>query len=380
MVSLSYPDNCSQFETANVMHGSRTGPTPVFHARELSSPAAELWIKDDGLTSALYGGNKARKLDLILADAQARAARRIVTVGAAGSHHALATAVFARARGMAAAAVLCPQPATEHAAQTLSDAVAMGLQVHATRTLAAVPIKLVTILRRGDYFVPPGGSNALGTQGYVHAVRELGQQIARGELPEPDLIVVAVGSGGTAAGLVGGAVLEGLNAQVVGVRVGGYSPLTRSLVLSLAVRALRALGQTPKIRDLSGRLELEHGYEGRGYGWPSPEAEMALGIGAGLGFQLDLTYTAKAFAKALELVGFPGLPRRPQPRGAGLRLRQGVTGRPLRVLYWHTLAAARPAALTSPLGGSIDLCPALRELFIPTELPPSARPIDAASK
>ncbi len=362
------------------MHGS-TGRTPVFHASGLHSPAGELWIKNDGLTSTLYGGNKARKLEVILDHAQAQAARRIVTVGAAGSHHALATAVFARARGLRAAAILCPQPATQHAQQTLLDAVAVGLEVHPARSLAALPLKLARIWRPGDYLVPPGGSNALGIQGYVRAARELRSQILEGELPEPDVIVVAVGSGGTAAGLLAGARREGLRSQILGVRVGGYPPLTRPLILGLAARALLALGHSSKLRDLSRQLELEHGYEGRGYGWPSPEAELALGVGAGLGFRLDLTYTAKAFAKALELVGFPGLSNRPQAPSPAPRVRPSATGRPLRVLYWHTLAAARPAALTSPLGGSLDLPPALRELFIPSESqPPSARPIDAASE
>src|SRR5688500_11808687 len=77
MVNLSYLDQCSQLEAANIMHGSH-GPTPVFHASGLA-PAGQLWIKNDGLTSTLYGGNKARKLEVILHHAQARAARRIVT-------------------------------------------------------------------------------------------------------------------------------------------------------------------------------------------------------------------------------------------------------------------------------------------------------------
>ncbi|HMJ15415.1 MAG TPA: pyridoxal-phosphate dependent enzyme, partial [Polyangiaceae bacterium] len=190
------------------MQSPATGATPVFQASGLTSPAGELWIKNDGFTSQLYGGNKARKLEPIVADARVRAARRIVTLGAAGSHHALATAVFARASGIAAAAVLCPQPASEHAQQTLRDSVSAGLQVHAAGSVAAMPFKLITILRPGDYFIPPGGSTPLGSQGYAHAAHELNAQIRRGELPQPDVIVVAVGTGGTAAGLLAGILRE----------------------------------------------------------------------------------------------------------------------------------------------------------------------------
>ena len=79
-------------------------PTPIRRC----SP--QLWVKDDGATATLYGGNKVRKLEYLLAAARARGARRIVTVGAGGSHHVLATTLYARTIGIATAAVLFPQP------------------------------------------------------------------------------------------------------------------------------------------------------------------------------------------------------------------------------------------------------------------------------
>src|SRR5271165_3541870 len=92
-------------------------PTPVGRLSPLSTDRSELWVKRDDLTNPEYGGNKVRKLERLLARALERGARRIVTVGAAGSHHVLATAIFGRRVGLEVEAVLVPQPGTGHAAE-----------------------------------------------------------------------------------------------------------------------------------------------------------------------------------------------------------------------------------------------------------------------
>jgi D-cysteine desulfhydrase len=215
-------------------------------------------------------------------------------------------------------------------------------------------------LRRHDYFVPPGGSNRLGTLGYVSAMGELAQQIQRRELPCPDVIVVPVGSGGTAAGLLAGALREALPIRIIGVRVGGYAPLTRPLVLLLAARALEMFGNAAAAARLSRGLELVHDYVGRGYGFGTREAEIACSVAAGFNLELDLTYTAKAFAKALGLVGQAAIE---SERRTGHPLqRVGSAERPLRVLYWHTLSAVRPIA--SANSTSFTLPHALSDLFM----------------
>ena len=113
-------------------------PTPVYRAEGLDLEHGELWVKDDGVTSELYGGNKVRKLELFLAEAVRRGSRRVVTVGAAGSHHVLATTVFSRQLGLKAAAVLCPQPWSEHAEQVLRAALGAGLEAHPVGSVASV--------------------------------------------------------------------------------------------------------------------------------------------------------------------------------------------------------------------------------------------------
>src|SRR5215472_6673366 len=94
-------------------------PTPLEPLEALSRPGCSLWIKRDDLTNPLYGGNKVRKLERLLADAKQRGAQRILTVGAVGSHHVLATAVFGRRAGFEVEAVLVPQPRTAHAVDDL---------------------------------------------------------------------------------------------------------------------------------------------------------------------------------------------------------------------------------------------------------------------
>jgi D-cysteine desulfhydrase len=298
-----------------------TFPTPVFRADALAAEGAELWVKNDGLSALPYGGNKVRKLEWILARALERGARRIVTAGAGGSHHVLATATFARGVGIPVLAVLCPQPWTAHAEATLRASLGQGIEPALVGSMTTVPLGVARHLRRGDFFVPAGGSSTLGTLGYARAVSELVGQIRRGELPEPDVMVAPLGSGGTVAGLLAGVLREGLTSRVVGVSVAVGARLGRAVTLTLAQRATRRDGGGAGLLSLSRALEIDDRQLGEGYGHATVAGEAATRRASEVGLTLDPTYTAKAFARALdELSPRPGPPR--------------------RVLYWHTLSAA----------------------------------------
>lgn len=292
-------------------------PTPVRRCGPADAHGGELWIKDDGGTAPIYGGNKVRKLEYVLAAARARGARRIVTVGAGGSHHVLATTLYARATGMATAAVLWPQPWSTHAEETLRAALGAGLEPFAVGSRAAAPFAVACVLSRGDYFVPPGGSSRTGALGYLAAVRELAQQIRSREAPEPDAIVVPFGSGGTAAGILAGVVREGLKSRVLAVDVAIGWAAGVALVLALARGAVRADGGAATVRLLARRITVERRYLGAGYGYPTTVGTRATEHARALGLSLDPTYTAKTFAAALDLA-------RQSPEQV--------------VLYWHTLS------------------------------------------
>ena len=301
-------------------------PTPVRACPELGSARAELWLKNDGLSHPVYGGNKVRKARALIDEATRRNARRVLSFGAVGSHHLLTLALFARAAHLASAAVVISQPRSEHAEATLRAALGLGLQTYPASHAALVPLLLARAWRTGDYLIPPGGSNALGARACADAIDELMQQIEHGLLPMPDCIVVPLGSGGTCGGLAAGVVRRGLPCRVIGVQVvAGFAP--GAAARSLAQGTLRRTGHAPLAPALRTQLVFDATQVGAGYGCQTIAGRHASEIARTIGLELDQTYTAKAFASVLELLNGSS-PLAPKP-----------VGRPLRVLYWHTLAA-----------------------------------------
>jgi D-cysteine desulfhydrase len=295
-------------------------PTPAFSIGSLSTPRATLWVKRDDLSSPIYGGNKVRKLELLLGAARAAGRSKLLTIGAVGSHQVVATAVYGKRYGFAVEAILVRQPSSPHARRNLQVALAHGLLATAAPAWALAPPLLATRWERDAYFIRLGGSSALGSLGFVDAGRELASQIAAGALPEPDVVVVAVGSGGTAAGLAVGFEQSGLRTRVLGVAVSPPTPLLAHLARQLALKtgALAGLGPAAAKRAAQ-RIEVEGRWIGRGYGHPTPEGDAALAEARGVGLTLDPTYTAKGFAAALAHV------------------REGNSR---NVLFWHTLSTA----------------------------------------
>ncbi|MBI2390290.1 MAG: pyridoxal-phosphate dependent enzyme [Deltaproteobacteria bacterium] len=312
-------------------------PTPVTeltHAAAAAGlPRGALLAKRDDLTSDVYGGNKVRKLERLLEEAKARGARRVVTIGAIGSHHVLATAIFGRAEGFEVDAILAPQTDTPHAEKVARVGATLGYTAYPVGSFAAVPLAVARRMRRGAYLIPPGGSSVTGSLGFVDAGLELAEQIARGELPRPASVVVALGSGGTAAGLLVGLEQAGLlvgsggapPVELVAVQVVDppFGSAAHTLSLALAIRRrMKAPLTRAAITRLSQSLRVVRAYLGHGYGSPTPEGEAATMLAARDGLTLDPTYTAKTFAAAVEEA----------------RTRR-VSG---PVLFWMTLSATGP--------------------------------------
>lgn len=316
-------------------------PTPV--ERVASVGASELWVKRDDRTHAAYGGNKVRKLEALLADARARGARRLVTVGAVGSHHVLATTYFGKRAGFEVEAVLVPQPRTEHVVEVLRADLALGLRAYPVGSWGAAPwaVAARAFAAGGPAgkarVIPVGGSSVLGSMPYVDAGLELAAQVRAGELPEPDVCVVAVGSGGTAGGLAAGFAAAGLRTTVVGVCV-STPPWALTMLTRHFARACARRHRVPVARL---RVVIDRRFLGAGYAYPTPEGAEATRVASDLaGLPLDPTYTAKTFACALWFA----------------RAR-----RARHILYWHTLSSAPMAPL---LGGAH----AVTEEDIPREL------------
>jgi 1-aminocyclopropane-1-carboxylate deaminase/D-cysteine desulfhydrase-like pyridoxal-dependent ACC family enzyme len=272
-------------------------PTPVHQAEE------RLWVQRDDLSDSRYGGNKVRKLEHLLAVA-ARRGGPVLTAGAIGSHHVVATAVHAGQLGLPVEAVRFPQPMTDHVTEMAARAEALGVRTTMAPTPETMPFVLArrwaVLSRQRGTLVTPGGSTPLGVLGYVGAGLELVDRFAAEGWAEPDEVVVALGSGGTAVGLAVGLALGGWRrATVVAVRVADRIVTNRPVLVGLetGVRGLLAVGGAVPPR---ARWRIDGRWFGPGYGHPTPAGRAAAERALGWGVTSEPTYTAKALAAAAD--------------------------------------------------------------------------------
>jgi 1-aminocyclopropane-1-carboxylate deaminase/D-cysteine desulfhydrase-like pyridoxal-dependent ACC family enzyme len=306
-------------------------PTPLTRVESPDGWEGELWMKRDDLSSPLYGGNKVRKLEYLIADARAGGAGRLITTGVVGSHHCLATAVHGRRLGLPTSLVVFPQPMTPHAEEMARLNRAWADEVRTCRTFATQPFVEAALRwrRRKErpYVIPGGGSSALGSLGYVGAALELAEQVRRGEMPRPGTIAVAAGTLGTVAGLAIGAALTGVTDRILAVRIVPSTIANAWTLARLVEGALRLLADAgaavPDARAVVDRVELLGDYYGAGYGHPTDSGARSTEWFAARGATLDPTYTAKTAAAVLDRL---------------------TTGPAAVVLYWHTLSALLPPA------------------------------------
>ncbi len=319
-----------------------TYPTPLERVLVTRDGRGELWLKDDGQTSPLYGGNKVRKLEHLIGEALARGSQQLLTFGAAGSHHVYASSVFGLRHGLRVRAVLFPQPWSEHAEQMLRLTLASGADCVASRAGPSALPRVLRQLRRGTYVIPPGGSSRVGCQGYIAAAAELRAQLKARALGDFDELVVSAGSCGTAAGLVVGLGRDRSKSRVIAAPVAGpawgMGLLLRQLVARNGLRR-------------GGTFSVDSTHTGRGYGYESLGGRRCVEYAQKIGLTTDPTYTAKAFATALSRLD-PRWLAQPTEEPAfvpaealeNAACTDETHGR-FRVLYWHTLAAPSGAAL-----------------------------------
>ena len=265
----------------------------------------DLWLKDDS-GGPPVGGNKARKLELLVADALRRGCRTLVTVGYLGTNHGLATALAAREADLDVALVLVREVATDHVRDTLLRCAALGASLHyaANEIVSAVVAARILagckLAGGAPYWVPPGGSSPLGTLGYVEAGLELADQVQRGELPEPARIYVPLGSAGTSAGIALGLAMAGIESRVCAVRVVSPTMASTRRTVRLgraAWKQLRRFDSSIGRRPPPIALEAIGGFEGPGYGTETPEALDAVRLARDADdLQLEVTYTGRTLA------------------------------------------------------------------------------------
>jgi L-cysteate sulfo-lyase len=297
-------------------------PTPLEPLSRLTAQLGgpELWIKRDDQTGLATGGNKARKLEFLIADALAHGADTLITAGAAQSNHARQTAAAAAKFGLACTLALRGEEPPLAQGNLLLDRL-LGAEVvwAADRPLEDAMARVAKDLRavgRCPYVVPYGGSNPIGASGYAAAMEEFLAQCAEREL-HFDHIVLASSSGGTQAGLMVGARARAYGGRVLGISVDQEASTLRHRLADLATATADHLGLA--LAFAPEDFDVDDGYLGGGYGVVGDLERAAIRTLARTeGVLLDPVYTGRAFGGLFDLV------------------RRGEFGQHERVLFWHT--------------------------------------------
>jgi len=301
-------------------------PTPLVRLDRLSDDlGVDLWVKRDDATGGAETGNKVRKLEYLAARALEEGATHLVTCGAVQSNHARATAVVAARLGLRAVLLLRRRPGEEPrlVGNLLVDRV-VGADIRfvtpdeyrdRAARMAAVADAIAVDGGRA-YVIPEGGSNAIGSLGYVRAMAEIREQLDR--LADPrgfDLVVHACGSGGTAAGVVAGALHHRVAPRVLAACVCDDEAYFDGVVRGI-LRDLAALA--PEL-GAPAELVLDARAKGPAYGVMADAQKAELvAIARREGLVLDPVYTGKAMCLLLDAI------------------RSGRVAKGARVLFLHT--------------------------------------------
>jgi 1-aminocyclopropane-1-carboxylate deaminase len=289
-------------------------PTPMHKLERLSQHlnGPEIWIKRDDCTGLATGGNKTRKLEYFIADAVARNADTIVTVGGIQSNHTRQTAAAAALAGMRCELVQrrwaqWRDPHYEAVGNILLSRI-LGARITIVQGSGRIGVsdpELLEVVERisraggRPYVIPAGGSDhPLGGLGYVRCASEIVDQSVRAQVTF-DAVLHATSSGSTQAGLVVGLRKAGLSTRVIGIEVNAMPKRTTVLVHKIASETARTL----KIQSDGEQIDIRTGYAGEAYGQPTTGAIEAIKMLARFeGILADPVYEGKALAGMIDLI------------------------------------------------------------------------------
>lgn len=275
-----------------------------------------LLVKRDDQTGLAFGGNKTRKLEFLVAEAQAQGADTLLSAGALQSNHCRQTAAAAAKFGFNCILVLVGQPPVQASANLLLDQL-FGAEIvwaEKSRREAVLQETFEKTSAQGNkpYLVPYGGSSPTGALGYVFAMEEfVGQKV------KADWIVFASSSGGTQAGLVLGSRVFDYEGKVLGISIDEPQRILQERVAKLASETSEQLGR--RIEFSSDEVLVNDEYAAPGYGVLTGAEREAISLFAKYeGLLLDPVYTGRAAAGLIDLV------------------REGFFKKDETVLFWHT--------------------------------------------
>ena len=287
-------------------------PTPLEKLERLSAELGgpEIWIKRDDCTGLSTGGNKTRKLEFLMAEAELAGADMVMTQGATQSNHARQTAAFAAKIGMGCHILLEDRTGSDnqnyntngnvlldHLHGATTEKFGPGLDMNEEMEKVADRIRATG---KKVYTIPGGGSNPTGALGYVNCASEMLTQFNDRNL-QIDHIVHATGSAGTQAGLIVG--LQAMNAQIPLLGIGVRAPKQKQEenVYNLACLTADKLGCSGVVarEDVVANTD----YVGEGYGIPTESGLEAIKMFAELeSILLDPVYSAKGAAGFIDLI------------------------------------------------------------------------------
>lgn len=314
-------------------------PTPIEPLKNLTSHlnGPNIWVKRDDCTGMSTGGNKTRKLEFLMAEAQAQKADVVLTIGATQSNHARQTVAFAARMGIKSHILLEDRTGIndinyKHNGNVFLDQLhGTTIEEHPADTDMDAAMEIAANRLRSEgfnpYTIPGGGSNPIGALGYVNAATEIVSQANNLGVPFAH-IVHATGSTGTQAGMVTG--LKGTNSKIplLGISVRSAKTIQEENVFRLAVSTAELL-DCPGLVNRSD-IVVDSNYIGEGYGIPTDATIEAIRILAQMeGLLLDPVYSAKAMAGLIDLV------------------QKGVFNRNENVLFLHTGGTAGLFGYTS---------------------------------
>ena len=294
-------------------------PTPIEELPRLSDHLAgpRILIKRDDQTGLAFGGNKTRKLEFLVAEAQEQGAKTLISGGALQSNHCRQVAAAAAKFGMDCILVLNGEKPEKPSANLILDEL-FGVEFviipdrkERDRVLQETYDEAVSTGRK-PYLVPYGGSSPTGALGYAFAMEEFMKQNIH-----TDYIVFGTSSGGTHAGLVLGQRVFGFKGKVLGISIDEPEEWLKSHVSALASDASEKLGE--RIEFTQADVLANADYCKAGYGVLTDAEREAVSLFAKYeGLLLDPVYTGRAAAGMIDLI------------------RKGFFKKDETVLFWHT--------------------------------------------
>ena len=294
-------------------------PTPIEKLSNLGKELEfnSLYIKRDDICNSIYGGNKPRKFEFVLADILKKNRKNIITMGGIGTNHGLAQTILCRQVEkvknikLNSYVFVFDQTLTSHVRKNLLLEQYYGSKLIYCKSMFSCILKILFkyIFTPKCYFVWPGASRPIGTIGFVNAAYELKEQIDKSIVPEPDYIFLPVGSTGTAAGLLLGCEMQKLKTKIYGVCVTDLKFCNSIKVVELAFNTWKLIKKYDKSipnierNDLFKRLIIDTNYFGGEYGLPTSEGINAIKLLKRTeNLEFEPTYTGKTWAALIDFI------------------------------------------------------------------------------